>query len=34
MNLIGTKEFRNKPQKALNVYQTLSLLDGGVWERD
>ena len=22
------------PQKALNVYQTLSLLEGGVWEQD
>ena len=22
------------PQKVLDVYQTLSLLEGGVWERD
>ena len=34
VNLIGATEFRNKPQKALDVYQTLSLLEGGVWERD
>ena len=30
----GATEFRNKPQKALDVYQTLSLLEGGVGERD
>ena len=30
-NLIGTTEFRNKPQKALKI---LSLLEGGAWERD
>ena len=34
MNLIGATEFRNKPQKALDVYQTLSLLEGGVWGQD
>ena len=34
MNLIGTSVFRNKPQKALDVHQTLLFLESGVWERD
>ena len=39
VNLIGATEFNQnwnviKPQKVLDAYQTLSLLEGRVWERD
>ena len=37
-NLIGASKFRNKPKKALDVYQTLLPLfwggGGGIWGRD
>ena len=33
VNLIDMSEFRYNPQKALCVHQTLSLLEGRVWQR-
>ena len=33
-NLIGVSENTNEPQKAVDVYQTLLALWGGVWGQD